>query len=100
MATLIVRAIPQEEVISMTPDPAGQTSRPPASGGRITVSLIPAAEDHLRRLQERTNMSKTDLVNRAITSHEFFDAQLRAGHELMVRDGRTGETRIIWFSDR
>jgi len=97
MATLIVRAIAQEEVISMTPDPAGQTSRPPASGGRITVSLIPAAEDHLRRLQERTNMSKTDLVNRAITSHEFIDAQLRAGRELMVRDSRTGETRIVWL---
>ena len=97
MTSLIVRATQQKEVIPMTPDPARQFSRPPASGGRITVSLIPAAEDHLRRLQERTNMSKTDLVNRAITSHEFFDAQLRAGHELMVRDSTTGETRIVWL---
>jgi hypothetical protein len=79
----------------MTPDPARQFTRPQASGGRITVSLIPAAEDHLRQLQERTTMSKTDLVNRAITAHEFFDAQLRAGRELMVRDSRTGEIRIV-----
>ena len=81
----------------MTPDPARRFERPQASGGRITVSLIPTAEDHLRQLQERTNMSKTDLVNRAITSHEFIDAQLRAGRELMVRDNRTGETRIVWL---
>jgi hypothetical protein len=81
----------------MTPDPARPFARPQAAGGRITVSLIPAAEHHLRQLQERTNMSKTDLVNRAITSHEFFEAQLRAGHELMVRDSSTGETRIVWL---
>jgi hypothetical protein len=93
----LVIAIPREEVIPMTPDPAQHLTRPQASGWRLTVSLIPEAEDHLRQLQERTNMSKTDLVNRAITSHEFIDAQLRAGHELMVRDSRTGETRIVWL---
>ena len=62
---------------------------PPAE--RITVALVPAAEDHLRRLQERTSLSKTDLANRAITLYEFFDAQLAAGGELIVRDKRTGE---------
>jgi hypothetical protein len=84
-------------VIAVTPGPAKHFMRPQALGGRITVALIPAAEDHLRQLQERTNMSRTDLVNRAITSHEFLDAQLRAGRDLMVRDNRTGETRLVWL---
>jgi hypothetical protein len=79
----------------MTASPAENFPRPQAAGGRITVALIPTAEDDLRRLQERTSLSKTDLANRAITSYEFFDAQLRAGHDLIVRDNRTGETRLV-----
>jgi hypothetical protein len=63
----------------------------------ITVTLIPKAEDDLRRLQKRTNLSKTDLANRAITSYEFLDAQMRAGHDLIVRDNRTGETKVVWL---
>ena len=61
----------------------------------ITVTLIPKAEDELRRLQERTNLSATDLANRAITSYEFLDAQMRAGHHLIVRDCRTGEDLVV-----
>ena len=64
---------------------------------RITVALIPAAAGGLRRLQERTNLSKTDIANRAITSYEFFDAYLQAGHELLVRDPATGETLTVRF---
>jgi hypothetical protein len=64
---------------------------------RITVVLIPRAAGGLRRLQERTNLSKTDLANRAITSYEFFDAYLQAGHELLVRDPVTGATQTVRF---
>ena len=64
---------------------------------QLTVALIPTAETGLRRLQERTNLSKTDLANRAITSYEFFDAQLHAGRELIVRDRRTGESQLVRF---
>ena len=39
---------------------AGHTARPQAASERITVALIPATADHLRRLQQRTNLSKTD----------------------------------------
>ena len=74
---------------------ASKTSGQPQIPDRIRVSLIPAAEDDLRRLQERTNLSRTDLANRAITIYEFLDAQLRAGSDLIVRDNRTGETRQI-----
>jgi hypothetical protein len=68
-----------------------------AVGERITVALIPAAAGRLRRLQERTNLSKTDITNRAITSYEFFDAQLKSGRDLIVRDPRTGETQLVRF---
>lgn len=64
---------------------------------RITVALIPKVGDDLQRLQERTNLSKTDIANRAITLYEFIDAQLRAGREVLIRDNDTGETQIVRF---
>lgn len=67
------------------------------SGECITIALIPTAAGGLRRLQERTNLSKTDIANRAITSYDFIDAYLQAGHELIVRDPRTGDTQVVWF---
>src|SRR5690348_16931349 len=80
---------------------APETSRPggeiPEAAERITVALIPAAAGGLQRLQERTNLSKTDIANRAITSYEFFDLYLQAGHELLVRDPATGETLTVRF---
>ena len=67
-----------EEVNPTAVRPAKHIARPQALGERITVALIPTAEIGLRRLQERTNLSKTDLANRAITSYEFLDAQMQA----------------------
>ncbi len=81
----------------MTAGQAEQWARPPGSGEHINVVLIPMAAGGLRRLQERTNLSRTDIVNRAITSYEFFDAYLQVGRELLVRDTRTGETQLVWF---
>jgi len=67
------------------------------AGERITVALIPTAAGELQRLQERTKLSATDLVNRAITSYEFFDAQMRAGRDVLIRDKWSGETRLVRF---
>lgn len=64
---------------------------------RITVALIPQAGDDLRRLQERTSLSKTDITNRAISLYEFIDAQVRAGQEVIIRDPETGEKQIVRF---
>ena len=64
---------------------------------RITVALIPQAAQNLQDLQERTSLSKTDLVNRSITLYEFIDAQLRAGNDLIVRNKETGETQLVRF---
>ena len=74
-------------------------ARPQALGEHLSVILIPTVAGDLRRLRRRTRLSTTDLANRAITSYEFFDAQLRAGRDVIVRDNGTGETRLVRFLD-
>lgn len=67
----------------------------PVVTDRITVALIPRAGADLQLLQDRTSLSKTDCVNRAITLYEFIDAQQRAGRDLLVRDAKTGEIQTV-----
>jgi hypothetical protein len=62
---------------------------------RITVVLLPKAAAGLACLQERTGLSKTDLVNRAISLYEFADSRLRDGRDLILRDRETEETELI-----
>jgi hypothetical protein len=62
---------------------------------RITVALVRQAADGLQQLRNRTNLSKTDITNRALTLYEFIDAQLRAGREVLIRDNQTGETQVV-----
>ena len=83
----------------MAASPARHSARRQALGEHHSVILIPAVAGDLRRLQRRTGLSTTDLMNRAITSYEFFEAQLRAGCDLIVRDNGTGETRLVRFLD-
>jgi hypothetical protein len=72
-------------------------ARPQAPGEHLSVVLIPKVAGDLRRLRRRTRLSTTDLTNRAITSYDFFDLQLRAGRDVIVRDNGTGETRLVRF---
>jgi hypothetical protein len=74
---------------------ARPTARSQSRGGRLTVALIPMAGDELQRLQDRTGLSKTDLVNRAITLYEFVDERIRAGHDVLIRDKGTGDTQTV-----
>jgi hypothetical protein len=74
------------------------TASPPA-GDPITVILIPDAQANLTQLQERTNLSATDLMNRAITLYEFIDAQLRADRDVITRDNETGTTMLVQLLD-
>jgi hypothetical protein len=67
-----------------------------ASSDRITVALIPKAAADLQRLQDRTNLSKTDLVNRAISLYEFIDKEMSAGSDLLIRD-TAGEIQLVKF---
>lgn len=65
------------------------------SAERITVALISKAAADLKILQGRTRLSKTDVVNRAITLYEFIDAQIRAGQDILIRDRRSGEILTV-----
>jgi hypothetical protein len=64
---------------------------------RITVALVPKAGADLQSLQERTGLSKTDILNRAISLYEFLDTQIQNGNDFIVRDGRTGESQLVKF---
>ena len=66
-------------------------------GAEITVILIPQADGDLARLHDRTGMSRTDLVNRAVSLYEFIDAQTRDGAEVVVRaaDGTEKAMRLL-----
>jgi hypothetical protein len=67
------------------------------SADRITVALIPKAAEDLQRLQSTTGLSKTDIVNRAISLYEFLQAQIEAKNDFIVRDQKTGETQLVKF---
>jgi hypothetical protein len=92
-----MRHAASEEVDAMAVRPGKHIARPRARVRPITIPLIPATAGDLQRLQERTNLSMTDLANRAISSYEFIDAQLQSGHELIVRDRKTGEAQLVQF---
>jgi hypothetical protein len=70
-------------------------ARPPALGARITVALVRKASEDLQLLQDRTGLSKTDIVNRAITLYEFVNTELEAGNDVVLRNRQTGETQVI-----
>jgi hypothetical protein len=64
---------------------------------RITVGLVQKTADELQRLQRSTGLSKTDLVNRAISMYLFIEEQGEAGHELLRRRKDTGDVEVIRF---
>lgn len=61
---------------------------------RITVALIPGAADDLQQLVTSTGLSKTDVVNRAITLYRFIESQQRTGHDLLIRDD-SGQIQLV-----
>jgi hypothetical protein len=62
----------------------------------ITVALVEKAAADLKRTHERTRLSKTDIVNRALSLYEFIDAELGEGAELVVRrDGRDNLLKLL-----
>lgn len=64
---------------------------------RITVALIRRAAEDLQRLHDRTGLSKTDIVNRAISVYEFVDSETQAGNNVYVRDHKTGDYQLVRF---
>ncbi len=68
-------------------------SPPVAVDDRVTVALVSKAATDLQSTHERTRMSKTDIVNRAVSLYEFVEAEMSAGAELIVR--RDGEDYVV-----
>lgn len=64
---------------------------------RITVALIRKAAEDLQRLHARTGLSKTDIVNRAISVYEFVESEAEAGNNVYVRDKETGNDQLVRF---
>lgn len=62
---------------------------------RITVALVPKAVEDLQGFQGRTCLSRTDIVNRAISLYEFIESQMDAGKDIICRDPKTREMRAV-----
>jgi hypothetical protein len=62
---------------------------------RLSVSLIPRTVEELEQLHEKTGMSKTDIVNRAISLYAFVTEQLDSGQDLLIRDRQTKKDQLI-----
>jgi len=62
---------------------------------RITVGLIPKVVKELNDLQEITGMSKTDLVNRAVSLYSFIEERLACGEQLQLVDPEKKEHQRI-----
>jgi hypothetical protein len=45
--------------------------------------------------QSGPGLSKTDLVNRAVSLHEFINTRLGEGRDLLIRDNGAEETQVI-----
>jgi hypothetical protein len=69
------------------------------SGEGLAVILIEQARVDLGLVQERTNLSRADIANRAIILYQFVDAELRAGRRVITRDCETGTAQVVELVD-
>jgi hypothetical protein len=65
----------------------------PGQDERLEVILIPKAADDLQKTQDRTNLSRADITNRALSLYEFIDSEVTAGAELILR--RDGQDFLV-----
>ncbi len=84
---------PRRRELRLSASQEQPASRPVAVDDRVTVALVPKAATDLQNTHERTRMSKTDIVNRAVSLYEFVEAEMSAGAELIVR--RDGEDFVV-----
>lgn len=61
---------------------------------RLTVALLASIAHLLSAIVDRTGMSKTDVINRAIKLYAFIDEETADGSELVIRR-KNGEERIV-----
>jgi hypothetical protein len=74
-------------------DAVSRVSHPIALGDRISVTLVEQATADLQSTHERTRMSKTDIVNRAVSLYDFVESELSSGAQLIIR--RDGQDYVV-----
>jgi hypothetical protein len=65
------------------------------SGERVTVALTARVSRELDRLKSLTGLSKTDLVNRALSLYLFVEEQRTEGRQLAVYDPDKKEFQLV-----
>lgn len=99
-------ADPPSATADCAPEQAGEAPHSTGSSGplrelapvadQITVPLIDKAAADLQRTHDRTDLSRTDIVNRALSLYEYIDAVLNAGAEIIVRqDGHANLLKLL-----
>ena len=79
------RGLARKEVTTYERQPGPTVSMVRAMAGHITVP-DPGGRRSALRLKDRTRLSAADVVDRAIISYAFIDAQLRDDQEVLLRD--------------
>jgi hypothetical protein len=72
-----------------------QHAEPVPTAERITVALTRKAAEHLQQLRDWSGLSKTDLVNRALSVYRFVAEQEREGRQLAVYDPEKSEFQLV-----
>jgi hemerythrin-like domain-containing protein len=62
---------------------------------RITIGLISPTSKQLEALRESTGMSKTDIVNRAISLYKFIQDHLDKEDELLLKRNGSDTLELI-----
>ncbi|MEU0936780.1 hypothetical protein [Embleya sp. NPDC005971] len=64
---------------------------------RFSVALISAAEKAMTYLMRRTEMNKSDIVNRAVQVYAYMEERQEEGYEIFLRaeDGTMERLRIM-----
>lgn len=73
---------------------ASVAALPRASAERITVGLTRRVSQELTDMADETGMSKTDLVNRALSLYRLITDKTNDGYQLALV-GRDGEVEIV-----
>lgn len=68
-----------------------------APESRITVSINRAADEALSRLTDGSGLTKTEVVNRAVTLYAYVTESQAAGNDLLLRTpgGEVERVRLI-----
>ena len=64
---------------------------------KVQLPLVPQAATDLAKACERSRLSPTDIVNRAISLYEFLDEERASGAEVLLRrpDGSTVSVQLM-----